>query len=75
MKILFINASGGGFADYLEIEDGTTVRKLFTQQLPEREPEDILVRVNRMPVPADYVLQEGDRVSMTPTKVHGAQAA
>ena len=36
---------------------------------------DYLIRVNRQPVPKDYVLQDGDRVTMTPTKIEGAQAA
>lgn len=35
MRILFINNDGGGFADTLEIPDGTTVAELFAQR---REP-------------------------------------
>jgi molybdopterin converting factor small subunit len=31
-----------------------------------------LIRVNRQPVPPNQVLQEGDRVSFTPTKIEGA---
>ncbi len=74
MKLLFINNDGSGFADYLEVEPNTTVDKLFTQQMPNRKPEDYLIRVNRQPVPRDYVLQENDRVSMTPTKIEGARS-
>ena len=72
MKILWINNDGGGFADYVEIANNTSVEKFFSQQLPGRQAEDYLIRVNRQPVPADYVLQEGDRVTATPTKVDGA---
>jgi len=72
MKILFINNDGGGFADHVEIESGTTVPELFDRQLPGRKPEDYLIRVNRLPASKDQVLQEGDRVSMTPTKIEGA---
>ena len=72
MRILFINNEGGGFADYINVEEGISVEKLLSRQMPHRAPEDILIRVNRQPVPRDYVLQEGDRVSMTPTKIHGA---
>ena len=72
MKILLINNDGGGFADYLEVPEGTTVRKLFEQQIRSHDAEDYLIRVNRQPVPADQVLQEGDRVSFTPTKIEGA---
>ncbi|HYV39238.1 MAG TPA: hypothetical protein VE988_26355 [Gemmataceae bacterium] len=37
--------------------------------------EDYLIRVNRLPVNADQVLQDGDRVSMTATKIQGARPA
>jgi hypothetical protein len=72
MKCLFINNEGGGFASHIELEQGTTVSKLFAQKLADRSPEDFLIRVNRLPASADQVLQEGDRISMTPTKVAGA---
>ena len=75
MRILYINNDGSGFADYLEVEPNTTVDKLFTQQMPNRKAEDYMIRVNRQPVARDTVLQEGDRVSMTPTKIEGALAA
>ena len=72
MKILFINNDGGGFADYVEVAQDTTVEKFFSQQLPGRDSHDYLIRVNRQPVPKDYLLQDGDRVTMTPTKIEGA---
>jgi sulfur carrier protein ThiS len=75
MKVLFINNSGGGFADFIEVEPNTTVTNLFAERLPTAKPEDYLIRVNRLPVSADQVLQEGDRVSMTPTKIQGARPA
>ena len=31
MKILMINNHGGGFADYINVQDGLTVDKLFEQ--------------------------------------------
>lgn len=72
MQITYINNDGGGFADYVDTAPGTTVSQFFQQQLPDARPEDYLIRVNRQPVAADYVLQEGDRVSATPTKIEGA---
>ena len=75
MRILWINNDGGGFADYVEVAEGTTVEKFFAERLPGREPADYLIRVNRQPVPRDCVIQPGDRVSMTPTKIEGAWAA
>lgn len=72
MRVLAINHDGGGFADYLEIPEGTTVKELFERQVQSPNPENYLIRVNRQPVPADQVLQEGDRISFTPTKIEGA---
>ena len=72
MRILFINNDGGGFADYVEVPEGTSVEKFFSQQLPERKAEDYLIRVNRQPVSSDRALQDGDRVTMTPVKIEGA---
>ena len=75
MKILLINNDGGGFADHIDIDDDTTVASLFSQRMPGRKSEDFLIRVNRQPVSADQVLREGDRISITPTKIEGAIAA
>ena len=72
MKILYINADGGGFAGPIEVAEGTTMGQLFAQKQPDREPENFLIRVNRQLAAADQVLQEGDRVSFTPTKIAGA---
>jgi len=73
MKILAINNDGGGFADYLDVPDGTTVQQLFAQRIPHGRPQDYLIRVNRLPTAADQVLHEGDRISLTPTKIEGAR--
>jgi hypothetical protein len=72
MRVLFINNDGAGYADYVEVSDGTTVEKFFAQRLPGCREEDYLIRVNRLPVARDCALQEGDRVSITPTKIEGA---
>jgi len=75
MRVLWINNSGGGFADYVSAESGTTVDKFIAQRLPGYQPADYLIRVNRQPVPRDYVLQEGDRLTCTPVKIEGARLA
>ena len=62
MKILYINNDGAGFADYIEVPQGTTVATLFANQLPQAKPQDYLIRVNRLPVPSNYILMEGERV-------------
>lgn len=74
MKILFINNDGGGFADQIEVADGTTVEKLFQDRIPYGKPQDYLIRVNRQPVVAGQILHEGDRATITPVKIEGAAA-
>lgn len=75
MRILYINNSGTGYADYLDIAEGTTVEQFFKIKMPNQNEADYLIRVNRQPVAKDYVLQDGDRVTITPQKIEGAQAA
>ena len=72
MRILFINNDGGGFADFIDIEENTNVEKLFKQKMSAENASDYLIRVNRQPVPKDYILKEGDRVTITPVKIEGA---
>ena len=74
MKILFINNDGAGFANHIDIEDGTTVQALFSQRIGTGKESNYLIRVNRQPVSSDQVLIDGDRVSITPTKIEGAQS-
>ncbi len=72
MQIYFINNVGAGFADRIEVPEGTTVGQLFAQKLPDCRAADYLVRVDRQPVAADEPLKDGCRVSITPTKIEGA---
>ena len=72
MRIMYINNDGGGFADYVTASEGTTVEQFFTDRMQGCKSSDYLIRVNRQPVPRDYVLQENDRITVTPTKIEGA---
>jgi hypothetical protein len=72
MRVLYINHDGSGFADTVEVADGLSVAGLFAERLPGRQAADYLIRVNRLPCTADQVLHEGDRISITPTKIEGA---
>jgi len=36
------------------------------------QTSDHLIRVNRQPVPREYVLKDGDRITITPVKIEGA---
>ena len=73
MKVLVINNDGGGFADYMELDENTTVIQLFQKQTGGANSGDYLIRVNRQPCAADQVLHDGDRISFTPTKIEGAE--
>jgi sulfur carrier protein ThiS len=74
MKILVINNDGAGFANHVELPHGTTVQELFNRQMGEHaKAQNYLIRVNRQPVSRDQVLVEGDRLSITPTKIEGAR--
>lgn len=74
MQILYINNDGGGFADYVPVEPGTTVETFFGQKVNGGRPADYLIRVNRQPIASSYILQDGDRISITPVKIEGAAA-
>jgi sulfur carrier protein ThiS len=72
MRLLYINNDGGGFADYVTVSEGTTVEQFFEDKMQGHKPDDYLIRVNRQPVPREYILRDGDRVTITPTKIEGA---
>ena len=74
MRILFIDNDGGGFADFMDVDQGVTIERFFIEKIPGRKPEDYLIRVDRQPVPRDYILQENDRVTVTPVKIEGGVA-
>ena len=75
MKVMYINNDGGGFADVIDVPDGITIRDFFDERMKGSAAEDYLIRVNRQPTTPSQVLQENDRISVTPTKIHGALAA
>ena len=75
MLVLCINNDGAGFADYVDVAEGTTVRQFFEENVTRPNPSNFLIRVNRQPVAHDQVLVDGDRISITPTKIEGAHEA
>ena len=72
MKVFFINNLGAGFADHIDVAEGTTIGQLFEQRMQSEKASDFLIRCNRQVCPCDQVLLEGDRVSITPLKIEGA---
>jgi hypothetical protein len=39
MKVLVINNDGGGFADYVDVPEGTTVRDMFQREVRSGKPD------------------------------------
>jgi sulfur carrier protein ThiS len=73
ITVFFINNDGGGFADDIEVNDGTTIAELVASKIGVSiNLSNYVIRVNRDTVERTYVLQDGDRISVTPTKVAGA---
>ncbi len=72
MRLMYVNNLGGGFADHIEVPEDQTVERFFNERMPDESAENFLIRVNRMPVGRDQVLKDGDRITITPTKIEGA---
>jgi len=75
IEISLISNSGCGMAKMISVVAGTTLAN-FLEVHFDGNPDDFKIRVrsNGMSVEVhdDYVLQDGDRVSLTPAKVDGA---
>jgi hypothetical protein len=74
MKVMYFSHVGAGSAGTLEIEDGMTLKDFFINQMGETvNINQYTVRINKQsPSNYDVVLNEGDRISVTPTKIAGA---
>ncbi len=71
MKVTYLNNDGGGYAHEVELDEGTTVSDFFNREIGGGA-DNYLIRVNRQNVNSGQVLNEGDRVTVTPTKIEGA---
>lgn len=72
MNVLFLNNEGEGFAKRLDLPEETTLESILKEQIDEFRPDNYVIRVNREPQPANYILKDGDRVSASPRKIEGA---
>jgi hypothetical protein len=73
LNVELVNNDGGGFADYVKVNRGTTVGGLFNQKMTAgANPAKYSIRVNGEQKSSTYELREGDKVSITPLKVQGA---
>jgi hypothetical protein len=73
MEIMFLHHRDDGFVGPVEVEPGTTLRTFLTKQIGGFDSSNCTVRLNRDQVSSfDCVLQDGDKVAVTPSKVTGA---
>lgn len=82
IKIKFLNNNGGGFGSRINIEEGTSLVEFLNDHVATNEdlqnedgewiPSNWKIRVNRNIQVKGYILQDGDRISMTPVNVKGA---
>lgn len=72
MQVFYVNGEGAGFADVVDVPKGTTVGSFFKQQMGGSPEDQYTIKVNRDITPSDYVLHEGDKVTITPAKVGGS---
>lgn len=72
IEVLLVSNEGGGFADKIQLDVGTKVADLFAQKFPNRDASGYNIRVNRAPCSADQELHDGDRITVTPNKIDGA---
>ncbi len=77
INVTLVTNDGAGLPARIPVTEGTTLEK-FLEVSFEGDPNDFTIRVRAngatVEIHNDYVLRDGDRVSMAPTKVDGASA-
>ena len=73
ISVLFLNSNGEGVATRVSVSNGMTLGEFIAAHAGHGVRfEDYQVSVNRDIEERSYVLQDGDRVSLLPSKVTGA---
>lgn len=73
MRVHFINNAGQGFADDVTIVPGMTISEFFRSQMAGANAKNYIIQVNGASKSGGYVLNDGDRISVTPSKIQGAR--
>lgn len=76
IRIFLSSTSDTGFADYLSLPVGSTVKTLWERHMGTQSASKYVIRVERHTglLPEDFILEDGDRVTISPHKVAGAEA-
>lgn len=72
IRVLYVNGEGAGFADVVEVAKGTTAGSFFKKNMAGAAENDYTIKVNRDIAAQSYVLQEDDKITITPAKVGGS---
>jgi sulfur carrier protein ThiS len=70
IKLRYLNNADGGFAQTVEVYEDTTVGEFCDRQGVDVDQSTI--KVNHEIVQPDDVLEDGDRIMVTPRNVKGA---
>ncbi|MCA9438333.1 MAG: hypothetical protein KC978_21285 [Candidatus Omnitrophica bacterium] len=75
ITITYLNRNGGGFAERVDLVQGTTIGQFLNQR--DISVEHFTIRIVRgsqggFTPSSDEPLQEGDRLSCVPLKIEGA---
>ena len=77
IQVFLTSTSETGFADFVELPVGADLGVLWEARFDGKDPKNFVIRVERSPgetLPKSFVLQDGDRVTVTPHKFEGARA-
>lgn len=76
IKITYVSSTGNGESGVIEVAAGTTASQLFATKVGlDKSIGNYAVRINGSTVEGEYVLQNGDRVAISPRAVKGARVA
>jgi len=69
IRVMFVNHAGGGFADTVLTNPETTLASFIASVMPGQSTGQLSIRVNNEIEQQSYVLQDGDKVTTTPTNL------
>lgn len=70
IEVLYVNNEGGGFCSKIPVEAGTSISAFLASKLSE-PTASYNIRVNGQPCAFDDILEQNDRIVVTPLKVAG----
>jgi hypothetical protein len=75
ITIKFSSNANGGASSHVKAQPGITAGQFFAKHHPGASAGDYVIRVNRVACRSDQVLEDGFSLSVTPTKIQGADEA